>query len=77
MRRKTLRAGIFWRLIIALILALCLGLVGSNPAAALKLEDYFSLTSTVELSLRQVIPGKYSWLCPYNSLQEANLVPTV
>ena len=66
MRRKTLRVGILWRLIIALILAPCLGLVGSNPVAALNLEDYFSLISTVELSKTQVTGNEL-----FNAMVEA------
>ncbi len=54
MRRKTSPAGILWRLIIALILALCLLPITSKPAAAISLGEYFEYTSTVELSKSQV-----------------------
>ena len=39
-----------WRLLIALILALCLVPIGSSPVAALSAEDYFSYSYDVEFS---------------------------
>jgi len=42
MRRKKFQVGILWRLVIALILALCLVLISSNPVFAQSPGDYFS-----------------------------------
>ena len=55
MRRKTFQAGILWRLMIALILALCLVLINSKPAAALSLGEHFSLSYSVEFSKTQIV----------------------
>jgi len=54
MRRKTSPMGILWRLIIALILALCLLPITSNSAAAQSLSDYFSVDYAVEFSKTQI-----------------------
>ena len=50
MRRKTFQVGILWRLIIALILALCLVPISSNPVVAISVEAYFSYSYDVEFS---------------------------
>ncbi len=50
MRQKLLWVGMAWRLLIALILALCLVPVGSSPVAALSAEDLFQITYEVSLS---------------------------
>ncbi len=50
MRRKTFQVGILWRLIIALILALCLVPISSNPVVAQSVGDYFSYSYDVEFS---------------------------
>ena len=54
MRRKTFQVGILWRLIIALILALCLVPISSNPVVALSVGDYFSYSYEVELSKTEI-----------------------
>ena len=48
MRRRLLQVGILWRLLIALILALCLIPVCSHPVAALSVDDYFLYSYDVE-----------------------------
>ncbi len=50
MRRKTFQVGILWRLIIALILALSLVPISSNPVVAQSVGDYFSYSYDVEFS---------------------------
>ncbi len=54
MRRKTFRVGILWRLIIALILALCLVPISSNPVVALSVGDYFTYSYEVEFSKTEI-----------------------
>jgi len=46
--------GMAWRLLIALILALCLVPIGSSPAAALSVDDYFEITYEVSLSKTEI-----------------------
>ena len=48
MRRKIFQGGVLRGLIVALVLALCSTLIGSNPALALSVDDYFSYSYTVE-----------------------------
>ena len=54
MRRKLSRGGMAWRLLVALILALCLVPVGSSPAAALSAEDLFNITYEISLSKTEI-----------------------
>ncbi len=54
MRRKLFRVGMAWRLLIALILALCLVPIGSSPVAALSADDYFSYSYNVEFSKTEI-----------------------
>ena len=55
MRRKLFRVGIAWRLLIALILALCLVPIDSSPVAALSVDDYFEITyEPVEFSKTEI-----------------------
>ena len=44
MRRKLFWVGMGWRLLIALILALCLVPISSSPVAALSVEDFFQIS---------------------------------
>ncbi len=44
MRRRLIRVGMAWRLLVALILALCLVPITSNPVVALSGEDYFTVS---------------------------------
>ena len=44
MRRKLFRVGIVWRLLTALILALCLVPISSTPVVALNIDDYFLIS---------------------------------
>jgi len=43
-----------WRLLIALILALCLVPIGSSPVVALSVDDYFEITYEVSLSKTEI-----------------------
>jgi len=43
-----------WRLLAALVLALCLISIGSSPAAALSIDDYFSYSYNVEFSKTKI-----------------------
>ncbi len=54
MRRKLFRGGMAWRLLVALILALCLVSIGSSPVAALSAEDLFNITYEVSLSETEI-----------------------
>ena len=58
MRRKLFRVGMAWRLLIALILALCLLSIGSSPVAALdtvSVGGYFEITyAPVEFSKTEI-----------------------
>jgi len=55
MRRKLFRLGIAWRLLVALILALCLVPIGSSPVVALSVDDYFEITyEPVEFSKTEI-----------------------
>ncbi len=55
MRRKLLRVGMAWRLLVALVLALCLVPIGSSPAAALSAEDFFQISyEPVEFSETEI-----------------------
>ena len=54
MRRKLLRVGRAWRLLVAPILALCLVLIGSAPVAALSVTDYCTYSWGVEFSQTEI-----------------------
>ena len=54
MRRKTFQVRILWRLITALILALCLVPISSNPVVAQSPQDYFSFSYDVEFSKTEI-----------------------
>jgi len=54
MRRKKFQVGILWRLVIALILALCLVPISSNPVFAQSIEDYFTYSYDVEFSSTEI-----------------------
>ena len=54
MRRKLFRVGMAWPLLVALILALCLAPIGSSPAAALSVDDYFEITYEISLSKTEI-----------------------
>ncbi len=54
MRRKLFRMGMAWRLLVALILALCLVPIGSSPVVALSVDDYFEITYEVSLSKTEI-----------------------
>jgi len=90
MRRKLLRLGIAWRLLVALILALCLVPIGSSPVVALSAEDLFNITYEISLSKPEIneseifyatIQGKAR--CkedlefPYNLVSEARIIGCV
>jgi len=90
MRRKLFRLGIAWRLLVALILALCLVPIGSSPVAALSAEDLFNITYEVSLSKIEIngseifyvtIQGearcKEDLAFPYNLVSEARITGRV
>jgi hypothetical protein len=54
MRGKIFKAGILYRLIIALILVLGLLLISQTPAVALSVDDYFVISYTVEFSKDEI-----------------------
>ncbi len=54
MTRKTFQVRILWRLITALILALCLVPISSNPVVAQSPQDYFSFSYDVEFSKTEI-----------------------
>jgi len=54
MRRKLFWVGMVWRLLVALILALCLVSIGSSPVAALSAEDLFNITYEISLSKTEI-----------------------
>jgi len=51
---KVINTRILYRLLIALALALCLFTAGGSPAAALNIDDYFTISYTVEFSSTEV-----------------------
>ncbi|MBA7702842.1 hypothetical protein ES703_111617 [subsurface metagenome] len=90
MRRELFRVGIAWRLLVALILALCLVPIGSSPVAALDAEDLFNITYEVSLSKIEIngseifyvtIQGearcKEDLAFPYNLVSEARITGRV
>ena len=54
MRRKLSWVGMAWRLLIALILALCLVPISSSQVAALSAEDLFNITYEISLSKTEI-----------------------
>ncbi len=55
MRRKFFWLGMAWRLLVALILALCLVPISSSQVAALSVDDYFEITyEPVEFSKTEI-----------------------
>ena len=54
MRREKFQVGILWRLVIALILALCLVPISPNPVFAQSPSDYFSYSYDVEFSSTEI-----------------------
>ncbi len=90
MRWKLFRVGMAWRLLVALILALCLVSIGSSPAAAQSVEDLFNIAYEVSLSKTEIngsedfyatIQGearcKEDLAFPYNLVSEARITGRV
>ena len=51
---KIIKTRILYRLLTALVLALCLFTAGGSPAAAINIDDYFTISYTVEFSSTEV-----------------------
>jgi len=79
-----------WRLLVALILAICLVPIGSSPAAALSAEDLFQITYEISLSAAEVNGSEIFYVTvqgaarceedleiPYNLISEARIVGSV
>ena len=86
MRRKLFRLGIAWRLLVALILALCLVPIDSSPVVALGAEDLFNITYEVSLSKTEINGGEIFYVTiqgearckedlefPYNLVSKARI----
>ena len=58
MRRKLFRVGMAWRPLVALILALCLVPITSNPVVALNVTDYFTYSWDVGFSKTEIHGGE-------------------
>lgn len=54
MRRKLSWIGMAWRLLVALVLAICLVPIGSSPVVALSAEDFFTITYEISLSKAEI-----------------------
>ena len=54
MLMKIMKTRILYRLLITLILALCLFPASGSPVAALNVDDYFTISYTVEFSSTEV-----------------------
>ena len=90
MRWKLFQVGMAWRLLVALILALCLVPISSSQVAALSAEDLFNITYEISLSKTEIngseifyatIQGearcKEDLEFPYNLVSEARITGRV